>query len=387
MVAEGPGSSAEDPRGLVALGFVGIADPLRATVPAAVRRCHAAGVRVVMLTGDHPATARTIAREAGLPVDGEAVLTGADVAQLDDAELSARLDRAAVVARITPLDKVRIVEALQRAGHVVAMTGDGVNDAPALRLADVGVAMGRSGTQVARESADVVLADDDFSTLVEVLVEGRGFWANMRRALAVFLGGNLGELGLMVGATAAGLPTPLTTRQLLAVNLVTDVLPAVALAVQEPEHRELHHLAREGATGLDTPLRNDIIRRGVATAVPSLAAYVAAWRTYDPRRARSVAFASVVATQLAHTADLGRVEGRLSRQVLGAIAASAAVTAAAMAVPGLRGFFGLALPGPLGGALVLVATLGAVALARALSLAGRTAGPRPAGAVSAPAAV
>jgi len=375
LAAEGAAERAQDPQGLVALGFIGIADPLRAGVPGAVRRCHEAGVRVVMLTGDHPATARAIAREADLPVDGDAVLTGAEVAALADDELDARLDRARVVARITPLDKVRILEALQRRGHVVAMTGDGVNDAPALRLADVGVAMGRGGTEVAREAADLVLADDDFSTMVEALVEGRGLWANLRRSLALLLGGNLGELALIVGASVAGLPAPLTTRQLLAVNLVTDVLPALAVAVQEPEHRNLSGLAREGASGLDAPLRADILRRGVATAVPSLGAYLVARQITDPLRARSVAFASIIATQLGHTVDLGRVEGRLSAPVIGAVGASAGLTAAALALPGLQSFLGLAVPGPLGLAIVLAATVGAVAIARALSPAAPAAQP------------
>jgi cation-transporting ATPase I len=204
MVAEGPSETpVNDPDGLTALGFLGISDPLRPAVPAAVRRCHEAGVRLIMLTGDHPATARAIAREAGLlqEADGE-LLTGEEIAELDNGELDERLEHATVVSRITPLDKLRIVESLQRRGHTVAMTGDGVNDAPALRLADVGVAMGRGGTEVARQASDVVLADDDFSTLVETLVEGRSFWRNIRRALGLLLGGNLGELGLMVGASA-----------------------------------------------------------------------------------------------------------------------------------------------------------------------------------------
>ncbi len=367
MVAEGPSDTPlDDPRGLVALGFLGISDPLRSKVPAAVRRCHDAGVRVVMLTGDHPATARAIAREAGLPGEDD-VLTGAEIADLDDDRLDRRLERATVVARVTPLDKLRIVESLQRLGHTVAMTGDGVNDAPALRLADVGVAMGRGGTEVARQTADVVLADDDFSTLVEALVEGRSFWRNIRRALGLLLGGNLGELGLEVGASVLGLASPLTTRQILAVNLVTDVLPALAVALQQPEHRDLAALAREGASALDAPLRNDILRRGTATAAPALAAYSLALRSGGLPQARTVAFASIVATQLAQTLDAGRVEGGLTRSVLGAVAGSAGLLLAALTVRPLRDFLGLITPGPLGWTLVGTGALVAMLIGRVRS--------------------
>lgn len=367
MVAEGKADgSADDPQDLTALGFVGISDPLRDGVPAAVRRCEQAGVRVVMLTGDHPATAQALAKDAGLQ-NGTEVLTGPEVATLDDEDLARRLERTRVVARISPLDKLRIVEALQRHGHVVSMTGDGVNDAPALRLADVGVAMGRSGTDVAREAADVVLADDDFSTLVETFVEGRGFWHNIRRALALLLGGNAGELGLMIAAGVSGLAAPLTTRQVLTVNLVTDVLPALSVAVQDPEHRDLAALSREGTAALDAPLRRSIFHRGLATSVPSFAAYLLSVRTTEPVRARAVAFTSIVGTQLAQTLDLGRAEGRLSREVLGAVGGSAAFMAAALAFPPLQQFLGLALPTPYGMALCTLAALSSVLISRVLT--------------------
>jgi cation-transporting P-type ATPase I len=368
MVAEGPGeASPEDPQGLVAVGFLGISDPLRPGVAEAVARCEAAGVRVIMLTGDHPATASAVARQAGLSPDGGELLTGRQLASLDDTDLDRRLERAHVVARVTPLDKLRIVEALQRRGHVVAMTGDGVNDAPALRLADVGVAMGARGTDVAREAADVVIADDDFSTLVETFVEGRTFWHNIRRALGLLLGGNVGELGLMVLSGVVGLAPPLGTRQVLAVNLVTDILPAVAVAVQEPEHRDLAGLAREGTTALGGPLRRDVLRRGVATAVPSFVAYTVARRRGDPTRSGAVAFTTIVSGQLAQTLELGAgPEGR-SRAVDIAVAGSAAFVAAAVALPPLQGFFGLATPGPLGLALCVGATVASVAISRALA--------------------
>jgi magnesium-transporting ATPase (P-type) len=371
MVAEGsPGTPLDDPQQLTVLGFVGISDPLRPTVQAAVRRCHEAGVRVIMITGDHPDTARAIGREAGLLNNGGEVLTATEIAELQNGELDAHLERAVVIARATPLDKLRIIESLQRSGHTIAMTGDGVNDAPALRLADVGVAMGRGGTEVARQAADVVLADDNFSTLVEALVEGRGFWRNIRRALALLLGGNLGELGLVAGASALGLASPLLTRQILAVNLVTDVLPSLAVALQPPEDRNLAGLAREGTAALDAPLRRDVRRRGTGTALPALAAYIAALRSSGLAEARSVAFASIVTTQLAQTLDVGRAEGTLTRSVFGAVAGSAAVLVATLTLPPLQGFLALATPGPFGWALIGAASLAAILVGRGLSTVG-----------------
>jgi len=353
MVAQGNGDGAVgDPQGLVALGFVGIRDPLRPTVRAAVRRCHEAGIHVLMLTGDHPATARAIAREAGLLDDGREVLTSGDIAHLQNSELHEKLDRAAVIARATPLDKLRIIESFQQHGHTVAMTGDGVNDAPALRLADVGVAMGKGGTEVARQAAAVVLADDDFATLVEALVEGRGFWRNMRRALGLLLGGNLGELGLVVGASLLGLASPLTTRQILAVNLITDALPALSVALQRPENRHLASLAREGTSALDAPLRADVLRRGAATTLPALAAFALTLAVSGLPQARTVAFASIVATQLAQTLKAGWVEGGLTPPVFGAVGASVAFLVAAITVPALRSVLTLTLPTPLSLALI-----------------------------------
>jgi cation-transporting ATPase I len=347
MVAEGTHDTAlDDPQELTALGFVGIHDPLRPTVREAVRRCHAAGVRVMMITGDHPATARTIAQEAGLLTDNGEVLSAADIADLQNGDLDCRLQHAAVVARATPLDKLRIVESLRRQGHTVAMTGDGVNDAPALRLADIGVAMGRSGTEVARQTADVVIADDDFSTLVEGFVEGRSFWRNMRRALGLLLGGNLGELGLVVGASLLGRHMPLTVGQILAVNALTDILPALAVILQQPEHRDLVRLQREGASTLEGPLMREVLGRGLATALPSLAAYLLTLNSHALPHARSVAFASVVLTQLTQTLLAGRAAGRVTRPVLGAVGGSLGILLAVFSIPPLRRFLELTLLPP-----------------------------------------
>jgi calcium-translocating P-type ATPase len=368
MIAEGSkDQTLTNPQHLTALGFVGIQDPLRPTVRAAVKRCQEAGVHVIMITGDHPATARAIAQEAGL-IDGQGeVLNAAEIADLQNGDLDRRLQHATVVARATPLDKLRIVESLRRQGHAVAMTGDGVNDAPALRLADVGVAMGKSGTEVARQTADVVIADDDFSTLVEGFVEGRSFWRNMRRSLGLLLGGNLGELGLVVGASLLGTSMPLTVGQILAVNAITDILPAMAVILQQPEHRDLTRLQREGASALDAPLFREVIRRGLATALPSLAAYLITLGSGTLPEARAVAFTSIVVTQLAQTLMAGRAEGHLTRPVLGAVGGSLGVLLAAFSIPPLRRFLSLVIPPPAAWLLVGGSALAALLLNRLLS--------------------
>jgi cation-transporting ATPase I len=368
MVAEGPQTtSLENPQDITALGFVCISDPLRSTVQPAVKRCREAGVRVIMITGDHPITARAIAREAGLLDDHGEVLPANEIAQLHNSELDRRLEHAVVIARATPLDKVRIIESLQRQGHTIAMTGDGVNDAPALRLADVGVAVGRGSTQVARQTADVVITDDDFSTLVETFVEGRSLWRNLRSALALLLGGNFAELGLVVAASILGIGLPLSIRQIFAVNAITDIFPALAVALQQPEHRNLARLQREGEATLNSPLRNEVLRRGIATMLPALASYLI-MRGQGVAQARSTAFASFVATQLAQTIEVSRIEGRLTPSLLGAIACSAGVLVAAFTVPPLRAFLQLAIPSLQGWLLIGGGMILALLLNRIMSM-------------------
>jgi magnesium-transporting ATPase (P-type) len=369
-VAEGPPeASPQNPQNLTALGFVGISDPLRSTVRETVRRCQAAGVRIIILTGDHPSTARAIAGEAGLLTPShDGVLRADELAGLSAEDPGSRLKGVAVVARATPLDKLRLIEGLRQQGHVVAMTGDGVNDAPSLRLADVGVAMGRSGTEVARQASDVVLTDDDFATLVEALVEGRGFWRNMRNALALLLGGNVGEVALAVGASLLGFGSPLNAAQILIVNMITDALPSLAVVLQRPHHRNLAGLSREGLSALDRGLRRDVVRRGVATGVPSLAAFLVMQALARQAEAGSVAFTSVVATQLAQTLEVGRVEGTLSPQVLGAVAGSLAVLFATVTFPPLRNVLGLQTPSPLGWGVITAASGSAVVISRAISV-------------------
>ena len=345
-----------------------MSDPLRPSAAGAVARCQQAGIRVLMLTGDHLGTARTIGRQAGLfREDIDEAITAAELHDLPTAELDRRLDQVSVVARATPVDKVRIIESLRRRGHTVAMTGDGVNDAPAVRLADVGVAMGRSGTEAARHAADVVLADDDFAQLAEALVEGRSFWRNMRHTLGLLVGGNAGELALITGVACAGQGALLSPAQIWLVSLITDALPTLALVMRPPHHRDLSRLAREGLSGLDASLPRDALRRGLGTAIPSLAAYLWTLRRMGTAEANAVTFASVICVQLAQTLDHGRAEGMLSRSVVGAVGGSLAAFGLVLGVPPVRDILGLALPSVPGWGIVAASSLSAVALGRAVA--------------------
>jgi Ca2+-transporting ATPase len=209
-------------------------DPPRSEAKEAVSKCHQAGIRVIMVTGDHPDTALAIARELGLVPPGQtsaAVLTGADLSRLSDDDLAVILPRAPVFARVAPEHKLRLVNLLKAQGEVVAMTGDGVNDAPALKRADIGVAMGITGTEVTKEVADMILADDNFATLVAAVEEGRAIFDNIKKYLIFLLSANLGEITVLTGTFFLGMPLPLVALQILWVNLTTDGLPALALGV------------------------------------------------------------------------------------------------------------------------------------------------------------
>jgi Ca2+-transporting ATPase len=233
------------------LGLVGMIDPPRVEAQAAIEQCHRAGIRVTMITGDHPLTAQAIAREIGLIHTGRAV-TGAELEAMSDESLAIDVEEIEVYARVSPAHKLRVVTALQDRGHVVAMTGDGVNDAPALKKADIGVAMGITGTDVSKEASAMTLLDDNFASIVAAVEEGRGIFENVKKYLMYLLSANIGEIGLVAGATLAGLPLPLTAVQILYVNLATDGLPALALSVDPPEDDLMDRGPRDARSGVFT---------------------------------------------------------------------------------------------------------------------------------------
>jgi Ca2+-transporting ATPase len=252
------------------LGLVGIMDPPRPEARAAVHTCQHAGIRPVMMTGDHPVTATTIARELGLLASGR-VVAGHDVEMMSDAELEHQVRDISVYARVSPADKLRIIAAWQKHREVVAMTGDGVNDAPALKKADVGIAMGITGTDVSKEAASITLLDDNFASIVAAVEEGRIVFANIKKYLTYLLSSNVGEILLMAGAALAGLPLPLTAVQILYVNLATDGLPALALAVDPPETDLMDRKPRNPRAGIFTrPLIVLLLTGGLWSAVMNI---------------------------------------------------------------------------------------------------------------------
>ncbi len=285
---------------LIFLGLAGMQDPPRSDARDAVARCHRAGIRTVMITGDHPNTARAIAVELGIFGAGDEVVLGTELEKLGDAALAERVERISVYARVTAEHKLRIVRAWKSRGVVVAMTGDGVNDAPALREASIGVAMGRTGTEVAKEASDMVIADDRFASIVDAVEEGRGIFDNVRKSLGYLLGGNVGELAVMLLATLSGMPLPLLPVQLLWINLVTDGLPALALATDPIDPDVLSRPPRRAASPLaDRRLVVSVLLAGCLTAGVTFAVFLYELRTGSSvATARNAAFSVLVISEL-----------------------------------------------------------------------------------------
>ncbi|MDJ0927965.1 MAG: HAD-IC family P-type ATPase [Gammaproteobacteria bacterium] len=280
---------------LCLLGLAGIQDPPRPEAAAAIARCNEAGVRSVMITGDHPETARAIGAELGLLAGGR-VLTGPDLSALSDQQLCEEVESIDIYARVSPEHKLRIVDAWQARGEIVAMTGDGINDAPALRSANVGIAMGITGTEVSREAADMTLADDNFATIVAAIEEGRKIYDNIKKFIVLMLTTNLGEIGLVAGATVLGRGLPLSAVQLLFVNLATDGPPAVALAAEPAEADVMNRPPRDPVSGIfDQKFMLLLVVGGAWTTAATLGVYLWAGSAgHSQATAMSMCFACLI---------------------------------------------------------------------------------------------
>ncbi|MFI7707324.1 HAD-IC family P-type ATPase [Nonomuraea sp. NPDC049480] len=363
-VAERPASSRADLdesriEGLRFLGFLGLADPVRPTARRSVERLMRAGVRIVMITGDHPSTAEAIAAEIGA-LNGLRVMTGPEIEELDDDALAEALPDVAVFARVTPEHKARIVTNLRKAGKVVAVTGDGANDVPAIRLADVGVSLGSHAAPATKAAADIVMLDDRIETIIDAIVEGRGMWASVRDALGILLGGNIGEIAFTLGSSLLTGHSALNARQLLLVNLLTDMLPAMAVAIRPPSAASPERLLAEGPeASLGAALTRDIYLRAVTTAAAAAAAWLLARMTGTRSRADTVGLVGLVAAQLLQTLALS---GRDRTVVLAALVSLAAL-GVIVSVPGLSQLFGCRPIGPFGWGIGLACSAAAALLA------------------------
>ena len=337
---------------LVFLGLAGMTDPPREEAKIAIRKCAAASVKTVMITGDHKKTAVAVAKKAGLLKGGEAI-TGAELDKLTDEELDRNIGKYTVFARVEPVHKLRIVRSFKRRGDIVTMTGDGVNDAPAIKEADVGVAMGVTGTDVTKQAADVILMDDNLATLVNAVEQGRCVYANIRKFVRYLLSCNIGEVLTMFLGILMGMPIVLLPVQILLVNLVTDGLPAVALGMERPENDIMNRPPRRSNEGFFAGgLMWKIVLRGVFIGLSTLASFTTVMHLGGSLEAcRTAALITLVTSQLIHVFECRSERRSLFKmnpfgnmKLVGAVAISAAVLVAAVMVPQLQVVFSTVAP-------------------------------------------
>ncbi len=293
-------------RNLTFVGIAGMIDPPREEVKQAIQTCKNAGIKTVMITGDHQTTAEAIAKQLQILPPHGLTVNGQDIYNMSNKEFMGKVDDIYVYARVSPEHKLRIVKALQEKGHVVAMTGDGVNDAPAIKAADIGISMGISGTDVSKEASSLILSDDNFATIVAAIEEGRGIYDNIRKFIRYLLASNVGEILTMFFAMLLGMPLPLVPIQILWVNLVTDGLPAMALGVDPAEGDIMNHPPRDSRESVFARgLGWKIISRGFLIGLATLGVF---WLTYQNNpnsliKAQTMAFSTLVMAQLIHVFD------------------------------------------------------------------------------------
>ncbi|MBS1231320.1 MAG: yloB, partial [Bacteroidetes bacterium] len=336
-------------KGLIFIGMLGMIDPARPEVVDAVVKCNTAGIRPVMITGDHKSTAMAIAREIGIYRDGDNAITGAELEKLGEEEFVANVARYSVYARVAPEHKVRIVKAWQMNDEVVAMTGDGVNDAPALKQADIGAAMGIVGTDVAKGAADMILTDDNFATIVSAVEEGRRIYDNILKAIQFLLSTNIGEIFLLLVTSVFNLGTPLLPIHILWVNLVTDSLPALALSVDPAESNIMNRKPRNSKKGFMTNgMVWRVIYQGIMIGAIPLAAFIIGLREQGVVLGQTMAFATLMFAQLFHVRNLHSntrsslaISPFKNMPLIGAIFASAGLALIVLLIPPVRDAFSL----------------------------------------------
>ena len=342
-------SAATVEKELVFVGLLGLIDPARPEVVEAVKKCKTAGIRPVMITGDHKVTAVAIAEEIGIYKEGDKAITGSDLVEMNDESLYRDVQDYVVYARVAPEHKVRIVKAWQSQGEIVAMTGDGVNDAPALKQADIGVSMGIVGTEVAKDASDVILTDDNFATIVGAVEEGRRIYDNILKAIQFLLSANVGEVLLIFIASIFNIGNPLTPILILWINLVTDSLPALALSMDPAEHDIMTRKPRDPRKGFFSKgMIWRIIYQGATIGLISLAAYMIGFRDGGQPLGQTMAFAVLGFSQFFHIRNLHsnrRSSFRTSifsnKPLLGAIFISALFLLAVLMIPAVRNIFGV----------------------------------------------
>jgi Ca2+-transporting ATPase len=335
--------------GLIFIGLLGMIDPARPEVVDAVIKCNTAGIRAVMITGDHKSTALAIAREIGIYKEGDTAITGAELEKLSDEEFNENVAKYAVYARVAPEHKVRIVKAWQSHDEVVAMTGDGVNDAPALKQADIGAAMGIVGTDVAKGAADMVLTDDNFATIVSAVEEGRRIYDNILKAIQFLLSTNIGEIFLLLVTSVFNLGAPLLPIQILWVNLVTDSLPALALSVDPAESNIMDRKPRNSKKGFMTNgMVWRVIYQGMMIGSIPLAAFLIGLREQNLALGQTMAFATLMFAQLVHVRNLHSntrsslaISPLKNIPLIVAIIASAGLALVVLLIPPIRDAFSL----------------------------------------------
>jgi Ca2+-transporting ATPase len=332
---------------LIFIGLLGMIDPARPEVVDAVNKCNAAGIRPVMITGDHKSTALAIASEIGIYREGDLAITGAELEKLSEEEFTDKVSRYSVYARVAPEHKVRIVKAWQKHNEVVAMTGDGVNDAPALKQADIGAAMGIVGTDVAKGAADMVLTDDNFATIVSAVEEGRRIYDNILKAIQFLISTNIGEIFLLLVTSIFNLGSPLLPIHILWVNLVTDSLPALALSVDPAEKGIMNRKPRNSKKGFMTRgMIWRVLYQGIMIGSIPLAAFIIGLRDGGVILGQTMAFATLVFAQLVHVRNLHsntrsslRISPFRNKPLIVAIAASAGLALIVLLLPPIRDTF------------------------------------------------